>query len=85
MELNETKTRGIAVRISEGLYESAKAQAAMEFRTIGGQLEYWARVGQHALDHPGLSVTEVLAQMRQHLQREEPATEPSKSEAPGTA
>lgn len=71
MELNEPKTRGIAVRISEALYESAKAQAAMEFRTIGGQLEYWARVGQHALEHPGLSVAEVLTQMRQHMQREE--------------
>lgn len=73
MELNETKTRGIAVRISESLYESAKAQSVVEFRTIGGQLEYWARVGQHALEHPSLSVAEVLAQMRQLMQREDNA------------
>ena len=71
MELNETKTRGIAVRISESLYESAKSQAVVEFRTIGGQLEYWARVGQQALAHPNLSVGEVLAQMRQVMQRED--------------
>lgn len=47
---------GMPVRIEDELYESAKAQARAECRTIAGQIEFWAKVGKVALDNPDLPV-----------------------------
>ena len=44
------------VRIDKGLYERAKAEAAIEHRTIAGQVEYWAKVGRTAIDNPDLQI-----------------------------
>lgn len=47
---------GMPVRIEDSLYDQAKAAAASEFRTIAGQIEFWAKVGKAALDNPDLPV-----------------------------
>lgn len=47
---------GMPVRIEDRLYDQAKAAAAAEFRTISGQIEFWAKVGKAALDNPDLPV-----------------------------
>jgi hypothetical protein len=47
---------GMPVRIEDGLYDQAKAAASGEFRTIAGQIEFWAKVGKAALDNPDLPV-----------------------------
>ncbi len=47
---------GIPVRINDTLYEMARAQAHAEYRTIAGQIEFWAMVGKASLDNPDLPV-----------------------------
>lgn len=47
---------GMPVRIDDELYKDAKLHAKAEFRTIAGQIEFWAKVGKAALDNPDLSV-----------------------------
>ncbi len=44
------------VRIDDELYQQAKTASKGEFRTISGQLEYWANVGRAALDNPDLPI-----------------------------
>lgn len=71
------------VRIDKGLYERARAEAAIEHRTIAGQIEYWAKVGRTAIDNPDLPIyfiIDVLAAMAEpasekvrFVRREEPA------------
>ena len=55
-----------SIRIDQTLYNQAKVDAAVEHRTIAGQVEYWARIGRAALDNPDLPVSfiaESLASM----------------------
>ncbi|UZR30783.1 TA system antitoxin ParD family protein [Methylococcus mesophilus] len=44
----------VSVRIDETLIEEARAAAKAEFRTVQGQIEFWAKVGRAALDNPDL-------------------------------
>ena len=44
----------VSVRIDEGLVSAARAAAKAEFRTVQGQVEFWAKVGRAALDNPDL-------------------------------
>ena len=44
----------VSVRIDENLVKEARASAKAEFRTVQGQLEFWAKVGRAALDNPDL-------------------------------
>lgn len=44
----------VSVRIDENLVNEARASAKAEFRTVQGQLEFWAKVGRAALDNPDL-------------------------------
>ncbi|WP_306606025.1 ParD-like family protein [Azonexus sp.] len=44
----------VSVRIDEGLVSAARTAAKAEFRTVQGQLEFWAKVGRAALDNPDL-------------------------------
>jgi hypothetical protein len=46
-----------SIRINQQLYEQARQDAAVEHRTIAGQIEFWARVGRAALDNPDLPVS----------------------------
>ena len=47
----------VSVRINEELVKEARLAAQAEFRTVQGQLEFWANVGRAALDNPDLPVT----------------------------
>jgi hypothetical protein len=40
----------VSIRIDEDLVNAAKA----EFRTLQGQIEFWAKVGRAVLDNPDL-------------------------------
>ncbi|MBF0182829.1 MAG: hypothetical protein HQM06_00365 [Magnetococcales bacterium] len=44
----------VSVRIDEQLVSAARAAAKAEFRTVQGQVEFWATVGRAALDNPDL-------------------------------
>lgn len=44
----------VSVRIEEELVNAARAAAKAEFRTVQGQVEFWAKVGRAALDNPDL-------------------------------
>jgi hypothetical protein len=44
------------VRIDKETYERARVEAAIEHRTIAGQIEYWAKVGRTAIDNPDLPI-----------------------------
>lgn len=43
-----------SIRIDEDLVNAARDVAKAEFRTVQGQLEFWAKVGRAALDNPDL-------------------------------
>lgn len=47
----------LSVRIDEALVHAARVAAKAEFRTVQGQVEYWAKVGRAALDNPDLPVS----------------------------
>lgn len=47
----------VSVRIDENLVHAARMAAKAEFRTVQGQVEYWAKVGRAALDNPDLPVS----------------------------
>ena len=48
------------VRIEPELYKRAKKEAAVEHRTIAGQIEFWAQVGRACIDNPDLPVNFVI-------------------------
>ena len=48
------------VRIDPDLYKRAKKEAAIEHRTIAGQIEFWAKVGRACIDNPDLPVNFVI-------------------------
>ncbi|OEZ53150.1 hypothetical protein DUGA6_60450 [Duganella sp. HH105] len=64
-----------SVRINQDLYELARQDAALEHRTIAGQIEFWARVGRAALDNPDLPVSfvaESLASLAEPREQSQP-------------
>ena len=64
-----------SIRINQDLYELAKQDAALEHRSIAGQIEFWARVGRAALDNPDLPVNfvaESLASMAEPREQSQP-------------
>jgi len=64
-----------SIRINQDLYEQAKQDAALEHRSIAGQIEFWARVGRAALDNPDLPVSfvaESLASIAEPREQAEP-------------
>lgn len=60
----------VSVRIDEDLVSAARAAAKAEFRTVQGQVEFWAKVGRAALDNPDLPasfIAECLISMAEPL------------------
>jgi hypothetical protein len=58
----------ISIQINQNLYEHAKQDAAIEHRTIDGQIAYWAEIGRAAMDNPDLPIgfiTESLDSMKE--------------------
>jgi hypothetical protein len=49
-----------SVRISAELLEQARIAAQAEFRSVQGQLEFWARVGKAASENPDLPTSFVV-------------------------
>lgn len=46
-----------AVKISDELVEKAKIKSKVYKRSIAGQIEYWARIGQLIEDNPDLPLS----------------------------
>lgn len=63
-----------SIRIDQSLYNQAKADAAVEHRTIAGQIEFWAKVGRAALDNPDLPVSFVAEALASIAEPREDAT-----------
>ncbi len=64
----------ISVRIDQELVDSARKAALSEFRTVQGQLEFWAKVGRAALDNPDLPVSFVAETLQSMAEPRELAT-----------
>lgn len=47
---------GVPIRIDETIYNEAKKTARAEFRSIPGQIEFWASIGKCALENPDLPI-----------------------------
>lgn len=47
----------VSIRIDQSLVEQARIAAKAEYRTVQGQIEFWAKVGRAALDNPDLPVS----------------------------
>lgn len=45
-----------SIRLDAQLIEYARAQARASIRTTPKQIEYWARIGSIALEHPEMSI-----------------------------
>lgn len=61
----------VSVRIDEELVIAARSAAQAEFRTVQGQVEFWAKVGRAALDNPDLPasfIAESLMSMAEPLE-----------------
>jgi hypothetical protein len=43
-----------AVKVSDDLFENAKIKSKIFKRSIAGQIEYWAKIGQMIEDNPEL-------------------------------
>lgn len=56
MLIYQEKTMSISIRIDDALYETAKARAKAEMRSIPQQVSYWAKIGRAALDNPDLPI-----------------------------
>jgi hypothetical protein len=47
----------VSVRLRKDLVEAARSASKAEFRTMQGQLEYWALLGRAAQDNPDLPIS----------------------------
>ena len=64
----------ISVRIDESLVDAARAAAKAEFRTVQGQVEFWAKVGRAALDNPDLPASFIAESLMSLAEQHEDAT-----------
>lgn len=46
----------VSIRIDEVIYDAAKKVAKAKCRSVPRHIEFWAKVGKCALDHPDLPV-----------------------------
>lgn len=53
-KLDKVFEMSVSVRIDDTLVDQARTAAKAEFRTVQGQIEFWAKVGRAALDNPDL-------------------------------
>ena len=64
----------LSVSIDESLVNAARVAAKAEFRTVQGQVEYWAKVGRAALDNPDLPVSFVAESLMSLAEPREDST-----------
>ncbi|NEX23793.1 ParD-like family protein [Thiorhodococcus mannitoliphagus] len=62
----------VSIRIDETLVNAARSAAKSEFRTLQGQIEFWAKVGRAALDNPDLPASFIAESL---MSMNEPADE----------
>mgnify|MGYP002632024291 FL=1 len=48
---------GTAVKVSNDLFEKAKIKSKVFKRSIAGQIEYWAKIGQMIEENPDLPLS----------------------------
>ena len=66
--------RAVSVRIDEELVSAARSAAKAEFRTVQGQVEFWAKVGRAALDNPDLPASFIAESLMSMAERREDST-----------
>ena len=66
--------RSVSVRIDEELVSAARSAAKAEFRTVQGQVEFWAKVGRAALDNPDLPASFIAESLMSMAERREDST-----------
>jgi len=64
-----------SVRIDETLVAQARAASKAEFRTVQGQIEFWARVGRAAIDNPDLPSSFIAESIMAMAEAHEEATD----------
>ncbi len=64
----------VSVRIDETLVAEARAAAKAEFRTVQGQVEFWAKVGRAALDNPDLPASFIAESLMSMAESPDEAT-----------
>jgi hypothetical protein len=64
----------VSVRIDDSLVEQARTAAKAEFRTVQGQIEFWAKVGRAALDNPDLPASFIAESLMALAEPREEAT-----------
>ncbi len=64
----------VSVRIDEHLISAARSAAKAEFRTVQGQVEFWARVGRAALDNPDLPASFIAESLMSMAEPHEDST-----------
>lgn len=64
----------VSMRIDETLVDEARAAAKAEYRTVQGQVEFWAKVGRAALDNPDLPASFIAESLMSLAEPHEDAT-----------
>lgn len=64
----------VSMRIDASLIHAARAAAKAEFRTVQGQVEFWAKVGRAALDNPDLPASFIAESLISLAESREDAT-----------
>ena len=64
----------VSMRIDESLISAARTAAKAEFRTVQGQVEFWAKVGRAALDNPDLPASFIAESLMGLAEPREDAT-----------
>ena len=66
----------VSIRVDESLVEQARLAAKAEFRTVQGQIEFWAKVGRAALDNPDLPASFIAESLIMSMAEPHEPTEP---------
>ncbi|GAB1411240.1 hypothetical protein MASR1M90_23940 [Desulfovibrionales bacterium] len=64
----------VSVRIDKSLVLEARIAAKAEFRTVQGQVEFWAKVGRAALDNPDLPASFIAESLMSMAEPRDQAT-----------
>jgi hypothetical protein len=64
----------VSVRMDDDLVGAARTAAKAEYRTVQGQIEFWAKVGRAALDNPELPASFIAESLMSLAEPREDAT-----------
>jgi hypothetical protein len=64
----------VSMRIDASLVGAARVVAKAEFRTVQGQVEFWAKVGRAALDNPDLPASFIAESLMSLAESREDST-----------